>query len=446
MNFLCTLTWALAMLWMLFGADGSAIAKDKRIHPEQPFSGFRRAYLSSLVEESSKAQEKEAMDKLVREMLFRCYHADQPTISQSDRANGSLSVLQRVCASDFYMSEPPRKRRRQRRVRKPRGAGRQLGAQDDADGKAVTLGLVDESERTDRESGRALYAVIQSLRVPTPTQPAVASTPAAEDGSEYSTPKSTTPDSIGTEHDIDRNFVLLYDGMGRGALPARDENAPRWEITPFGRYFLECARFRQFLAAWEPSDGNADFHITRVSADRIQTAVLSGTPYERLSKRNKLAFAKLLFVRNALEVFGIIKAAKESLGFVLDERKTADSFLQAMFEYLMAVHASDGMLEVAPSVMDSIIGVELFSLAYIECTPDRVVLSRNSREMIFLSELLASEAHEYITNAVVLFQAWEESSSTNIDPEVLKKVGARVRRYLRERTGSYEEGCRPIDQ
>ncbi|KAI4292732.1 hypothetical protein PAPHI01_2006 [Pancytospora philotis] len=213
-----------------------------------------------------------------------------------------------------------------------------------------------------------------------------------------------------------------------------------WNLTRFGRFYFINTNFEGFLARWEKNRSNSRYHFTLDEAIGLRHKVEGGTSFHRLSAHEKQLFAKLVFVRNTLEAYSMLRDVVEPLGLTPSEPRTDEDFLQAVYGYLTAVHKSNGKLAVGSSVRLAVLASELLSLAYAEChsfarRSDRVI------DKVFAPEDHMDEiVHLYIEGMIVIFKAWFGSTKTYIDPAVLSNVTDEFYSFIRP-IGNYYNGC-----
>ncbi|KAI4292472.1 hypothetical protein PAPHI01_1746 [Pancytospora philotis] len=437
MNIFYALTLILTAFLTLYSAQGGEIS-NVRVERALGRTGPHETHLLKRLKDALNKAYDERVSRKIDGMLFQCYYPGQPVAEAAVQANGSLPILHGVCDPNLYKNDPPRRRRRHRHGRHARDAEEGHKSRDDEDGAAVPLAPVDDSEIADREHGKALHRVLCNARFSYLE-------PLPEEGGTRAGSGMTGADTAATEEGI--NLASVYDRMMDYEQVTSEDAVPEWKVTSIGRYFFESEHFKAFLGSWQRSSGNEEFHISQADVDGIRGTAEGGMTYKSLSMYNKRRVAKLVFVRNGLETFGMIKAAKEALGLELDEHKTADNFLRAVYEYLMTVDGSGGRLEVALSVTAPILSADMFSIAYAQCTSFNTYVKINENKMVELGRVIVDKSFAYITSMVILFQAWEESSNTAIDPEVLEKVTERLRSFYKEFQGRrYAEGCELPEQ
>ncbi|KAI4293338.1 hypothetical protein PAPHI01_2612 [Pancytospora philotis] len=424
MDVIRALTLLLTVIFILFNAQGSALSKDVEDRPKSNLPATLSPLLLESLREAAFREHSRKQDLKICDMLFKCRYKDQPEASECEQNKGSPAILHGVCNPKLYKDEKRRHGHRHERHSGIADEGRDAEV-------AVPLAPVDDSEIADHEHGKALHRALSNTR---PTF------------SNYlSRIANTTSPSSGQEFSL----ALIYESMAYRKVSPVDDGEPSLMVMPTGRYFFESAHFRDFLTHWQHNTGNADFHISQSDLDSIQELAKNGVAYQHLSRYNKRRVAKLIFVRNGLETYGLMKAARSALGFEFDERKTADNFLRAVYAYLMAVDGSEGRLKVAAPVSTWILTAEMFSIAYARCSKRKEYVSSKdptSPGFIEMGHHIFDKSNLYITNMIMLFQAWDESSGNAIDPVVLENVIERIEEFIKLFRGSYKDGCQLSNQ
>ncbi|KAI4292654.1 hypothetical protein PAPHI01_1928 [Pancytospora philotis] len=426
MNFTYPLTLILTIVFALFNAKGLALSGDAGDKLESnPPASLSPLLLQGLREAALRVDNKKR-DIKVHEMLFKCRYPGQPEASESELNRGSPALLHGACNPSLYKDDVPRRRHIHRHGKHVGTASEGHQAQGSRGGVAVPLASEGRSEYTDSEHGSALHRTLTSARFT------------------YSNPLSRHANLSSTASEDGFDLASIYGAMEYRAVFTPDDTEPRLIPTPTSRYFFDSEHFKAFLARWQWSSANAEFHVSQAGLDELHELAKSRVAYQHLSKHNRRQVAKLIFVRNGLETFGLIKAARSALGFTFDRHKTVENFLQAVHAYLMAVDGSESRLKVSGSVSRWILSADIFSLSYARCSKRKeYVRYRNSEGHVRmeLGHYIFDQSDAYITGMIVLFQAWEESSSTAIDPAVLKNVVDRLEEFTKAFTGSYKDGC-----
>ncbi|KAI4292726.1 hypothetical protein PAPHI01_2000 [Pancytospora philotis] len=368
----------------------------------------------------------EDQDRKVNEMLFQCYYPGQPVVPKGERLNGSLPILHGICESDIFTRGAAQRVRRHRVGRLPRSISQDR--EEENEEAAADVSESSESERPD-----ALYSALVNARYSPPSAARKAQITFNESGQ----PVLTYTDPENSDSEQENNLSILYDEMWNKEPADADRVA-----TPVGHYYLRSKRFVHYLATWEKNSANAKYHISQDDVDRIRDELDAGTPFHRLSEYNKQLFAKLVFVRNALETYGMIRVVMKPLGLRVDGHRTADEFLRAMYGYLMAVQRSHGRFVVAFPVAASILTGELFSLAYADCRPDSAFVEKNGEENAE-KYFKADRAHLYIRHIIIMFRAWRESTNAAIEPDVLLRITGDINNYVNH-SENYDDGCQQL--
>ncbi|KAI4292725.1 hypothetical protein PAPHI01_1999 [Pancytospora philotis] len=425
----------LSLLLMLFlpllSLNGSPIAEAQPISGASSRANRDSDKLDRLLAKVAELAMAEDRERKIDGMLFWCYYPGQPVVPKSERVNGSRPILHGLCESDIFIRDAAERTRRHHRGRRLRSADQD---REEHNEKAAS----NPSEANDSEGDNRLYSVLNKAQftLPSAYKDADPTTAAAV----QPTFAAADPDDSGSEQEEENNISVMYDEMWNPAPFIQKYDESDGMVTPFGRYFLKSRRFAHFLATWEKNDENANFYISQADVARILDEVEVGAPFSSLSRSNKRRFTKLAFVRNTLEMYGLMRVAMRPLGLEFGRHRTAAEFLQAMYGYLMAVHGSNGRLEVALPVTVSILSGELFSLAYAGCSQDKIFYSKNGKE-VALEHHLANKARQYIEHVIILFNAWTKSfGSDAIDHAVLLREARRIYNYVNS-ARSYDDGC-----
>ncbi|KAI4292727.1 hypothetical protein PAPHI01_2001 [Pancytospora philotis] len=369
------------------------------------------------------AEEQNSFDNF----LFQCYYRNQPMRSESEMPSGPRSKLHGVCDRDALTRDitPTRGRRHHHYGRHTRHADRERSE----------AAAPENFESNYDEIRDGLYSVLTEARyAPSRTY--------AKPDSAVAEPARPTFSAAALEGLVRRGNGLISNIYGKlvDREPADfNDEGPARKVTRFGRFYLSSERFEYFLSTWEKNDDNARFHISQADVDRIRDEVVNGRPFSRLSSFNKQLFGKLLFVRNTLETYAMMREVMKPLGLESSGHRTAKEFLQAMYGYLMAVHKSNGKLAVVYSVGLHVFSSELLSFAYAGCHSSKITTVVDGRE-IALEEHIEGKTQLYIESMIILFKAWLKSTRTYIDPAVLSEVTDKFYSYVRP-SNIRDEGC-----
>ncbi|KAI4292729.1 hypothetical protein PAPHI01_2003 [Pancytospora philotis] len=398
------------------GKGRSFLTRRRRELPQEP----------SLKLQLTEAAEEDKFDKF----LYQCYYSDQPVRSERRRASGPRPRLNGVCDEEALTRDIiPRVRR---------------AHHTDADPEAQTENV----EATAFEAIESNYDENLDGRRSNSTNPS-------------NSPPSTfaKADSAVTEPTQHALSAPAFESLARGRHglissmygemverePIEFDNAQldnaqlMWGLTRFGRFYLKSRSFERFLSGWKRNDSNAAYHITQDDVNNVREEVENGMRFIWLSNSKRQQFIKLVFVRNTLETYAMMREIAEPLGLEPSERRTAEDFLQAMYGYLTAVHESDGMLTTKYSVELSVFASEILSLVYAGCHSSIITTMVDGKE-VALGDHIEGKTQLYIESMIILFRAWFKSSKDYIDPAVLSEMTNRFYSYVRP-SGSYNDGC-----
>ncbi|KAI4292735.1 hypothetical protein PAPHI01_2009 [Pancytospora philotis] len=424
----------LTLCLALFNLNGIAVAQAgqgdslsflTRNTREQP------PVLSPKALEQAEAAEQEMFD----EALYTCYYRDQPVLPKSKRAKEHQSIMHKLCSGRAFKHDIiPKKERSPLRGERPHHADEEREARDKkteaAPFKIISL---DYSEARD-----GLYTILTKFK----GKPACTYAEADSAAAETPCPTFSSAELVSMTTDFADIISVAYDKM-QNYMPANPHSVePDRMLSYFGHYYLKSKGFERFLEGWEKNSKNARYYIWQGDVDRIRDEIDAIRPFHELSDYNKQLFAKLFFVRNMLEVYSTIRLVMRPLGLVADEHRTAEDFLQAMYEYLVAVHKSDGELAVEYAVTSGLLRAELFNFGYADCYPPNIT-GMSAQDEAELKLYLDGERYSYIEGMVILFQAWSKSARAHLDPAVLSDVTNRFYSFIKP-SDDYNDGCKEL--
>ncbi|KAI4292731.1 hypothetical protein PAPHI01_2005 [Pancytospora philotis] len=425
--------YLLAVFLALFVAFFSAVSP--AIIPTE--EGESASFLTHRCEEltttaipEAQEQAKAAKEDRFGKFLYQCYYRGQPVRPKSGRTNGARSSLYGVCDKEALTRDiiPKRGRRHHHYGRRSRHA--------DKEGLEATTPENNESNYDEIRDG--IYSVLTKARYAPPRTYAKADSASAE----AMHPTFSAAELASVVHGDNDLVSLMYDRLVEHEPMDFAAIQPILNTTYFGRFYLKSRSFEHFLSTWKKTDDNARYHITQADVDEVRKEVRNGMRFRWISNAQKQLFGKLLFVRNTLEAYAMIREVMEPLGLETREHRTAEDFLQAVYGYLMAVHKSDGSLVVESSVGLSVFASQLLSLAYARCGPSKLYSVVDGKE-VALDDFLDKEAHLYVEGMIVLFKAWFKADKDYLDPAVLAEVTDDVYSYVKP-SGDYEDGCQEL--
>ncbi|KAI4292728.1 hypothetical protein PAPHI01_2002 [Pancytospora philotis] len=428
MNFCRELLALFIFCLMLFNMGSSAVIPAERDESTSFLTRHRREQAWERVVEDLEMADADLEDRFDK-FLFQCYYRDQPVRPKSERSGVLRPRLHGACEEDAFAHDiiPKQGRQHHHHGRQPRHADRE------ARDEEVETTTPEGFEPTHDEVRDGLYTLFKNVKY----------------ASSRAYPKSFPADTELALPTFSADELEERVKMKVGIIPAiYGELVERvdlyntksvWAVSPFGRFYLKSNSFRNFLLRWERNDDNARYYISRDDMARIQDEAETGTSFHELSSASQQRFAKLVFVRNTLETYVMMRDVMEPLGLVSSERRTAEDFLQAMYGYLTAVHRSNGTLAVEYAVGVNVFASEILSFAYAGCHTFDVVTTYNGTE-VALDDYIDRYTHRYVESMIVLFNAWIKSVKNYLDPAVLSNEVDEFYSFVK-RNENYDDGC-----
>ncbi|KAI4293129.1 hypothetical protein PAPHI01_2403 [Pancytospora philotis] len=364
-------------------------------------------------------------EEKVARLPYHRYHKGQPEVADENREKNPKAIFQKMCEPGFYEEEDG-----------PISSDGSESAQAEEpaeEERAVSRAPAEMSELFFWGSSKVFYDAVGKIDF-------VISPPLnkAADAADIVRPTFGEADrdapAAVPESSADIVYSYMYSWMVDMAAVNGADDAPR-RVMPMAKYFLNSERFLTFLDNWKPSGADVGLKLTRDEVSMIRALVLRGRSFDSLTQYHKLVFSKLLLVRTGFDAFGMMKAGKYELGFGLDRRATVGNFLHALYEYFMTVYNSDGDMKVLTPIRNLVIKTPLFSSAYAQCDmagPLHVVKHHGPKKYsVELGLDIVDSAPAYFKSLIIAALAWQESSFTRIEQDVMLRLAGEMRDYNR---------------